>query len=208
MGKSCCEAKASALESLHKKQGTVLKWVLLINAVMFVVEFSFGLLSNSSALMADSLDMLGDAAVYGFSLYALHRGALWRARAGMAKGIVMAMLGFGVLGQTIYRLSTSAIPMAETMGAIAALALVANSLCLLLLYKHRSDDINMKSTWMCSRNDIISNFSVIAASFLVGITGSGIPDWVVGFSIAALFLKSSFSVVQEANSELALNHSR
>jgi Co/Zn/Cd efflux system component len=203
MGKSCCEAKATELEILRNKQGSVLKWVLLINAVMFVVEFAYGLLSHSSALMADSLDMLGDAAVYGFSLYALNRGARWRASAGLSKGIVMAMLGVGVLGQTLYRLSTGAVPMAETMGAVGFIALAANSICLFLLYKHRSDDINMKSTWICSRNDIISNVSVIGASFLVAASGSGIPDWVVGFIIAGLFLKSSVSVIREAKAELA-----
>lgn len=203
MGKSCCEAKTTELEILRSKQGSVLKWVLLINAVMFFVEFAYGLLSHSSALMADSLDMLGDAAVYGFSLYALNRGARWRARAGLSKGLVMAMLGVGVLGQTLYRLSTGALPMAETMGAVGFIALAANSICLFLLYKHRSDDINMKSTWICSRNDIISNVSVIGASFLVAATGSGIPDWVVGFIIAGLFLKSSVSVIREARAELA-----
>jgi len=203
MSKSCCEAKASELEILREKQGSVLKWVLLINAVMFFVEFSFGVVSKSSALMADSLDMLGDAAVYAFSLYVLHKGAHWRARAGMAKGIVMALLGLGVLGQTIYRLSSGVLPTAETMGAIGLLALTANAICLFLLSKHKSDDINMKSTWICSRNDIISNVSVIVASLLVGVTGSGIPDWVVGFSIAALFLKSSVSVIREARAELA-----
>lgn len=203
MGKSCCEAKVCELEILRNKQGSVLKWVLLINAVMFVVEFAYGLLSHSSALMADSLDMLGDAAVYGFSLYALNRGARWRARAGLSKGIVMALLGVGVLAQTLYRLSMGALPMAETMGAVGLLALTANSVCLLLLYKHRSDDINMKSTWICSRNDIISNVSVIGASFIVTTTGSGIPDWIVGFIIAGLFLKSSVSVIREARAELA-----
>lgn len=202
MGKSCCESKSTELEALRTKQGSVLKWVLLINALMFVLEFTFGILSRSSSLMADSLDMLGDAGVYAFSLYVLNRGAVWRARAGLLKGIVMAILGMGVFAQTVYRVIMGTIPLAETMGLIAILALVANSICIVLLYRHRSDDINMRSTWLCSRNDIIANVSVILASVLVGITQSGIPDWVIGFVIAALFLRSSISVIQEARAEL------
>lgn len=146
MGKSCCEAKSAELSKLREKQGTVLKWVLAINAVMFFVEFGFGLLSRSSALMADSLDMFGDAAVYGFSLFALNRGTIWRARAGLTKGVIMSIFGIVVLGQTIYRFLIASVPAAETMGAIGALALAANATCLFLLYRHRADDINMRST--------------------------------------------------------------
>ncbi|MDZ4081804.1 MAG: cation transporter [Bdellovibrionales bacterium] len=202
MGKSCCEAKSAELAKLREKQGTVLKWVLAINAVMFVVEFGFGLLSRSSALMADSLDMFGDAAVYGFSLFALNRGAIWRARAGLSKGVIMAIFGIVVLGQTIYRFLIASVPVAETMGAIGALALAANATCLFLLYRHRADDINMRSTWLCSRNDIVSNFGVIIAAVLVGLLNSGWPDLVVGVAIAGLFLKSAYEVVGEAKDEL------
>lgn len=202
MGKSCCEAKSAELTKLREKQGAVLKWVLAINAVMFVVEFGFGLLSRSSALMADSLDMFGDAAVYAFSLFALNRGSIWRARAGLSKGIVMAMFGVIVLGQTVYRFLIASVPIAETMGIIAAIALAANTACLILLSRHRTDDINMRSTWLCSRNDIISNVGVIAASVLVGLLNSGLPDLIIGVAIAILFLKSAFQVIVEAKDEL------
>lgn len=205
MGKSCCEAKSAELAKLREKQGTVLKWVLGINALMFVVEFTFGWLSRSSALMADSLDMFGDAAVYGFSLFALNRGAIWRARAGLSKGVIMAIFGFVVLGQATYRFLTASVPVAETMGVIGAVALTANAICLVLLYSHRADDINMRSTWLCSRNDIVSNVGVIVASVLVGLLNSGWPDLIVGFAIAALFLKSSYEVVTEAKEELRLS---
>ncbi|HRK07519.1 MAG TPA: cation diffusion facilitator family transporter [Pseudobdellovibrionaceae bacterium] len=205
MGKSCCEAKSAELAKLREKQGTVLKWVLGINALMFVVEFTFGWLSRSSALMADSLDMFGDAAVYGFSLFALNRGAIWRARAGLSKGVIMAIFGFVVLGQATYRFLTASVPVAETMGVIGAVALAANAICLVLLYNHRADDINMRSTWLCSRNDIVSNVGVIVASVLVGLLNSGWPDLIVGFAIAALFLKSSYEVVTEAKEELRLS---
>lgn len=202
MGKSCCEAKSAELAKLREKQGTVLKWVLGINALMFVVEFSFGWLSRSSALMADSLDMFGDAAVYGFSLFALNRGAIWRARAGLSKGVIMAIFGFVVLGQATYRFLTASVPVAETMGVIGAVALVANAICLVLLYSHRADDINMRSTWLCSRNDIVSNVGVIIASVLVGLLNSGWPDLIVGVAIACLFLKSAYEVINEAKDEL------
>jgi cation diffusion facilitator family transporter len=202
MGKSCCEAKSAELAKLREKQGTVLKWVLGINALMFVVEFTFGWLSRSSALMADSLDMFGDAAVYGFSLFALNRGAIWRARAGLSKGVIMAIFGFVVLGQATYRFLTASVPVAETMGVIGAVALAANAICLFLLYSHRADDINMRSTWLCSRNDIVSNVGVIVASVLVGLLNSGWPDLIVGVAIACLFLKSAYEVINEAKDEL------
>ncbi len=202
MGKSCCEAKSAELTKLREKQGSVLKWVLAINAFMFVVEFGFGLLSRSSALMADSLDMFGDAAVYAFSLFALNRGVIWRARAGLSKGLVMAIFGVIVLAQTVYRFLIASVPVAETMGIIATIALAANIACLIMLSRHRTDDINMRSTWLCSRNDIISNVGVIAASILVGLLNSGWPDLIIGVAIAILFLKSAFQVIVEARDEL------
>lgn len=205
MAKSCCEKKETELAQLRLKQGGVLKIVLITNALMFLVEFSFGLISQSSALMADSLDMFGDATVYAFSLYALNRGALWRARAGFSKGIIMALFGFFVLGQVIYRSINGIVPQADTMSVIGALALAANAYCLYLLYNHRSDDINMRSTWLCSRNDIIANVGVIAASALVAYFQSGLPDVIVGSAIATLFLKSAYEVLSEAKLEIHNN---
>lgn len=203
MGKSCCESKSTELAALQQKQAGLLKIVLAINAVMFVIELTSGIFARSTALMADSLDMLGDAAVYAFSLYALHKGALWRARAGYSKGIVMAFFAVVVLGQAIYRFVAQTTPEASTMGTVAALALAANLYCLFLLYAHRSDDINMKSTWLCSRNDIVANLGVIIASGLVAFFQSGVPDLLVGTAIAGLFLWSSRDVIVEARNELA-----
>ena len=203
MGKSCCESTASELKALRQRQGNVLKIVLVLNALMFVLEFGFGLFSKSSALTADSLDMLGDATVYAFSLYALDRGAIWRARAGLLKGLIMAGFGFFVLGQVVYRVAMNATPHAETMGVIGAIALAVNAACLFLLYRHRSDDINMRSTWLCSRNDIIANVGVVAASGFVAWTNSLWPDVVVGVAIAGLFLKSALEVIVDARHEIA-----
>lgn len=202
MGKSCCESKSSELDILRIKQGKVLKIVLVLNAVMFLVEFSFGLVSKSAGLMADSLDMFGDAAVYALSLYALHRGSVWRARAGVVKGILMALFGFFVLAQVIYRSVLGTIPIADTMSFIGGMALFVNLICLYMLFAHRSDDVNMRSTWLCSRNDIIANVALIGSAGLVTLTNSGVPDRVIGFALACLFLKSAYDVMSEALLEI------
>lgn len=198
MGKSCCENKSSELELLRKKQGSVLKIVLAINAIMFVVEFSFGVLAKSSSLKADSLDMLGDSIVYAFSLYVLHRSEKWRAGAALMKGIIIVGFALFVLVDTSLKVFSPIVPVFETMGAVGALALAANAVCLWLLFRHRDDDINMKSTFICSRNDIISNSSVLVAAGLVYFTGTKWPDIVVGYAIAILFFKSAWPILSES----------
>lgn len=202
MGQSCCENKKHELVKLRESQGKVLKIVFVINFIMFFVEFTYGYISKSSALMADSLDMFGDAAVYAFSLYALHKAPIWRSRAGLAKGIVMALLGTFILGEVIVKIIMGTTPESQTMTLIGSVALAANFACVVLLFKHRSDDINLRSTWLCSRNDIIANLAVICASGLVAMTGSALPDIAVGLGIAFLFLKSAHSVIQEAKEEI------
>lgn len=204
MSKSCCENKSFEIEQLRTSQKSVLQVVLCINAAMFFVEFVSGMISHSSALTADSLDMLGDAIVYGFSLFVLHKGAAWRAKAGLLKGLVMAGFGLFVFAQTTYRFSEGLSPTAETMGIIGSLALAANLACLFLLFRHRSDDVNMRSTWLCSRNDIVANIGVLLAAGLVNMTHSVWPDAIVGCVIAGLFMKSSLSVISESRRELKL----
>ncbi len=204
MSKSCCESKAFELEQLRVGQRNVLRTVLLINVLMFFVEFFSGWISRSSALTADSLDMLGDALVYGFSLYVINEGAIWRARAGLLKGYIMAAFGLFVLAQTTIRAVLAFPPVAETMGIVGGLALVANLICLALLFRHRSDDINMRSTWICSRNDILANVGTLTASLLVAATNRSWPDTIVGFTIAVVFLKSSLNVIIESKKELKL----
>lgn len=202
MGQSCCESKKHELVKLRQSQGKVLKIVFAINLIMFFVEFTYGYISKSSALMADSLDMFGDAAVYAFSLYALHKADIWRSRAGLAKGLVMALLGTFILGEVLVKIIMGTVPESQTMTLIGSVALAANFACVVLLFKHRADDINLRSTWLCSRNDIIANIAVIIASGLVAITGSAMPDIVVGLGIAFLFLKSANSVIREAKEEI------
>lgn len=198
----CCNDKACEIEALRSRQSSTLKLLLVINAVMFVVELTAGLMSDSLSLLADSLDMLGDALVYGFSIYVVARGARMKARAALLKGIIMAMFGLFVLGQAIYRMLFPHVPVFEVIGVIGLLALAANGICFILLWRHRSDDINMSSVWLCSRNDLIANVSVLLAAAGVWLTHSGWPDILVGLALAALFVRSALFVLREAIMEL------
>jgi len=198
----CCQGKAVEIQNLRGEHRKVLVIVLVINALLFVVESAAGLLAHSSALLADSLDMLGDSLVYGFSLYVLWRSAEWKAKAALLKGIIMAVFGLGVLFELVQKVIAGTVPMAETMGIIGVLVLLGNGVCFLLLLRHRSDDLNMRSTWLCSRNDIIANLAVLGAAIGVKIFASPWPDVIVGCAIAVLFLSSAFSVLREALCEL------
>jgi cation diffusion facilitator family transporter len=198
----CCEAKTRELADLRLRQGQVLATVLVVNITMFFVEFGAGLLSGSTALLADSLDMLGDSFVYGFSLFVLHRSPAWRARAALAKGLIMAAFGIGVLVEAALRLRAGVPPLVPAMAAVGTLALCANAFCFSLLWRHRRDDINLRSTWLCSRNDLVANGAVLAAAALVAWSGSFWPDFVVGVGIAALFLRTARSVLRESLAEL------
>jgi Co/Zn/Cd efflux system component len=146
--------------------------------------------------------MFGDSLVYGFSLYVLWRSAEWKARVAVFKGVVMALFGAGVLIEVVYKIITGVVPVAETMGIVGLLVLLGNGLCFLLLFRHRSDDLNMRSTWLCSRNDIMANAAVLVAAAGVKVLNSAWPDIVVGGAIAALFLKTAFAVLQESFTEL------
>lgn len=199
---NCCQDKTCEIEALRGRQSFTLKIVLGINAVMFVVEMIAGLMSGSLSLLGDSLDMLGDALVYGFSIYVIGRGARMKAWAALIKGGIMAAFGLFVLGQAVFNILHPHVPVFEAIGVIGALALAANSLCLFLLWRHRTDDINMRSVWLCSRNDIIANVAVLFAACGVWLAGSAWPDIVVGLALAALFIQSSLSVLREARDEL------
>jgi cation diffusion facilitator family transporter len=196
--RECCTDVACEIEKLRERQRSTLIAVLVINAVMFGVEIVAGWLAASTALLADSLDMLGDTLVYGFSLYVVARTDAWKAAAALMKGGIMALFGILVLGQAGYKLLYPHVPQYETISLIGLLALVANSACLALLWRRRSEDINMRSVWVCSRNDIIANISVLLAGMGVWIWGSQWPDLVVGLGIAALFLRSAFGVIRDA----------
>lgn len=198
----CCESKAGELESLRSRHGRVLRAVLAVNALMFIVEFGAGLASGSSALLADSLDMLGDSLVYGFSLFVVHRSLTWKARAALLKGAIMALFGVAVLLDAAFKLRVGTLPGVPTMAVVGTLALAANALCFALLWRHRADDLNLRSTWLCSRNDLIANGAVLVAAMLVAWSGSGWPDILVGLGIAILFLRTAFVVLRESLAEL------
>ena len=203
MANSCCEAKTDELVLLRTQQARVLWVVLAINAILFVVEFIVGWAARSTALLADSLDMLGDALVYAFSLWVLQRGALWRARASLSKGILQAAFGFLVMGQALWKLSTGLDVDATAMGIMGLVALAGNAWCFYLLWNHRSDDLNMRSTWLCSRNDLIANSAVLGAAALVALSDNPWPDVLVGIAIAVLFLRTAVTVIGESRRELA-----
>src|SRR3546814_446047 len=195
---NCCENKAGELAQLRAKQSRVLYIVLAINAVMFLFEFIAGWIAGSTALLGDSLDMFGDASVYALTLYVLHRSARTRAAAALFKGGFMLLFALVVIVDAVRKSVLGVVPEAEWMGVVGLLALVANTVCFIMLYRHRSDDLNMRSTWLCSRNDLVANTSVIVAAVLVATTGTLWPDVVVGLAIAALFLHSAWQVLTEA----------
>lgn len=202
MGEACCQGKSEDLKALADKHAKVLWIVLAINAVMFIVEMIMGHLANSRALMADSLDMLGDTLAYASSIYVLKMSLQAKAKASIFKAALMFLTGLFVIVETLRSFYGEGIPAALTISSIGLLALVMNALCLMLLTKHKNDDINFKSVWICSRNDIIANTAVIIAGGLVYLLQSKLPDLLVGLGITVLFLKSSLSVFLEARQSL------
>lgn len=199
---NCCEDKSCEVTALRESHSRVLWIVLAINALMFMVEGVAGILAHSTSLLADALDMLGDALVYGFSLFVIARSLRWQAGAAMAKGAFMLVFGLGVLAEAGYKTFHPIMPGVGTMGAIGALALAANVICFALLYRHRADNLNMRSTWLCSRNDVIANVGVLVAAGATYLLVSRWPDIIVGCIIAALFLRSAFSVLRDATRAL------
>ena len=198
---TCCEVRP-----VPAQQRGVLQAALWINAAMFIVESAAGLAANSTALLADSVDMLGDAIVYGFSLYAIGRGLIWQSRAAFLKGLIMAAFGVGILVQVALKLTRGLTPGVETMGIVGLVALAANLVCLRLLWRHRADDVNMRSAWICSRNDVIGNVSVLVAAAAVWVSGSPWPDIIVGLLVAGVFCRSAVSVLADASRAWRLAH--
>jgi cation diffusion facilitator family transporter len=194
----CCEQKGAELSRLQARHSHVLYAVLWINAAMFVIEGGAGLAAHSTALLADALDMLGDALVYGFSLFVLTRSNGWQAGVAFAKGGFMMAFGLGVLAQAAYKTIHPVMPGVETMGVVGGLALVANLACFLMLYRYRGDNLNMSSTWLCSRNDLIANLGVLVAAGGSYAFASQLPDVAIGLVIATLFLHSAWRVMTQS----------
>lgn len=198
MSAGCCEDKSTEVLRLRGQHAHVLKIVLAINGAMFLLEFAAGLWTRSTALLADSLDMLGDASVYVFSLCVIGRGRLWEARAAFFKGTLMLAFGLFVAGEAIRKAIGGLVPMAEGMAAVGMAALAANAACMILLLQHRTADLNMRSTWLCSRNDVIANAGVLLAAGAVAVFDSRWPDLLAGGVIGTLFLSSAISVLRES----------
>jgi Co/Zn/Cd efflux system component len=178
-------------------------WAALgINAAMFVVEAAAGLHAGSVSLLADAIDFLGDAANYGLSLLVLGLALGWRARAALLKGLSMGAFGIFVLGWAAWSAAAGVVPEPVTMGVVGALALVANVTVVALLYAWREGDANMRSVWLCSRNDAISNVAVMVAALGVFGTSSGWPDLAVAVVMGVLALSAARSVVLQALAEL------
>ena len=175
--------------------------VIAINAIMFVVEISAGLLAQSQALQADALDFLGDTLTYGISLAVIGSSISVRTNAALFKGFSLLAVGTWVLGSTVYRVFYGGIPAAEIMGWIGFLALVANTASVLLLMSYKDGDANVRSVWLCSRNDAIGNIAVILAALGVWGTASGWPDLIVAGIMASLFLSSATQIIRQSLEE-------
>ncbi len=199
---SCCE-NSCAVDVLHSKQRSTLIKVLWINAIMFIAILIAALYGKSTALLSDSLDNLGDALTYGLSLYAVSRSQVIKARVALFKGVLIFIAASLVVAQVVDRLINPVLPSYEIMSIFSIAGLIANSICLFLLWRHRDEDINMSSVFECSRNDIATNLSVILAAIGVWAFNSGIPDIIIATLLAVLLLRSSTRVIKVAVTELA-----
>ena len=203
MADQCCAGKSGKTALNDPKWRRVLWIALIINAGMFAVEIAAGVAADSRALQADALDFLGDAANYAISLGVAGMALAWRARAALFKAATMLAFGLGVLGATLWGFLNGTTPHAETMGVVGAAALAANVAVALMLYRWRTGDANMRSVWICSRNDAIGNLAVLGAALGVFGTGRGWPDLAVAAIMAGLAIWGSLEVFRQARGELA-----
>jgi len=197
---ACCghDAKFEGLSADYKRR---LWLVIAINAIMFVVEMTAGHLAKSQALQADALDFLGDSLTYGISLAVIGASVQVRTNAALVKGISLLLMGLWVFGSTTYRVFYVGVPEAQVMGIIGFLALLANLASVLLLVRYKDGDANVRSVWLCSRNDAIGNVAVMFAALGVWGTASGWPDLIVAIIMAGLFLSSAFQIMRQALTE-------
>ncbi|MDX1755428.1 MAG: cation diffusion facilitator family transporter [Marinobacter sp.] len=203
MSGQCCASETHGPQSVDPRFRRALWIALWVNLGMFLVEFAASLASGSVALLADAVDFFADSANYILSLYVLSMGLLWRGRAALIKGVTMLIFGLAVLSKAGWNLHTGATPEPLTMGVVGALALVANVGVALLLFAHRSGDANMRSVWLCSRNDALGNVAVMLAAVGVFGTGTAWPDLAVAAIMGGLALHSGLSIVGHARSDIA-----
>jgi len=172
--------------------------LLSINAFMFVTELGLGWIAQSAGLIADSLDMLADAAVYGISLYVVGKGALKQARSAQVSGTLQVILGFGVLFEVVRRMMFGSEPESSLIMAVGLVALLANVACLMLISKHRDGGVHMRASWIFSTNDVLANLGVIISGALVAHFGSRHPDLIVGSVIALIVIRGGFTILKDA----------
>lgn len=206
MGAACCnthdheaQARAAARDRVYRR---ALWAVLIINAAMFGVEIATGIAAGSAALLADSLDFLGDAANYAISLFVVGMALTLRARAALFKAVTMLVFGVWVIGAAGWNLAYGVVPEAQTMGVVGTAALLANAASFAILWRFRAGDSNMRSAWICTRNDVLGNLAVLLAALGVFGTGSGWPDAVVAAIMGGLALQGAAVVTRQALGEL------
>ncbi len=194
------EASSKALDSPAWRRAL---WIALaVNATMFAGEIVAGVAAGSASLQADALDFLGDSANSAISLGVVGMGLAWRARAAFVKGVGLLALGFWVIGSTVWHAVAGTLPSADVMGVVGILALVANAGVALMLFRFRTGDSNMRSVWICSRNDVIGNLAVIVAAAGVFGTGTGWPDIIVAVIMASLSISGGWQIVRQSRAEI------
>jgi Co/Zn/Cd efflux system component len=206
MGANCCTHTHE--DQLHDSRYRRVLWaVLVINGAMFLIEIIAGVAAGSASLQADALDFLGDTANYGISLFVVGMALRYRARAALAKGITMGLFGLWVLGAAFWHAAAGTVPAAETMGAVGGAALLANAASFAFLWAYKGGDSNMKSVWLCSRNDVIGNLAVLLAALGVFDLGKGWPDIVVALVMACFAVQGAWVIIRLARAELQLTRS-
>ena len=203
MADDCCASACGGETALANARWRRILWIALgLNLAMFAVEAVGGLLAQSRSLQADALDFLGDAANYAISLEVAGMALTWRARAASVKGLTIFLFGWAVLASAVWGLIHGTRPDAAAMGVLGAAALVVNVAVALMLYRYRSGDANMRSVWICSRNDAVNNLLVIGAAGAVVWTGSGVPDLAVALVMAGLGIQGGWQVLRQARAEM------
>jgi Co/Zn/Cd efflux system component len=206
MADDCCASACGTKETLNDPRWRRVLWIALsLNVAMFAVEIVAGVMAHSRSLQADALDFLGDAANYAISLGVAGLALQWRARTALLKGLTILLFGLGVLASAIWGLVHGSSPDPFAMGIVGFIALLVNLAVALMLYRYRTGDANMRSVWICSRNDAINNVLVIAAGFAVLWSDSGLPDLLVAFIMAALGISGGWLIVRQSMLELKDN---
>ncbi|MDP2534670.1 cation transporter [Alteromonas sp. CI.11.F.A3] len=193
------------VEIKDASQKRVLYWLLGINAVMFFVEMTVGILADSTALIADSMDMLADAVVYGIGIYAVGKSILHKAKAAQISGYFQLLLGVIILIDITRRLFLGSEPISSLMIGMGFIALIANVACLVIIRNHKNDEVHMRASWIFSANDVIANMGVIIAGVLVVWLDSRVPDLVIGCIVSIVVLRGAWMILKDAKQEVLNN---